>query len=215
MRKIISLFIVLFLLSATANAKPLEGFHAGPYLTVEIGLVQSSADDDQQANSKVGANFERSFGVLFGWNLNDYFATEIKGRYSTNQNQGRRQHLVNANLGGRYSFIFDKLTDFKSLRILPYVSSGIALRIASLPGNIQSSNSAITALAVGPYVGTGVTFMWKKYLYFGANLSGDLLFQESVRQDLDLASPALSNQLIYNGGFQPAFSTGFILGVHY
>src|SRR3989338_5625243 len=174
MKKFLFLLFVTFLCHPfLAFARPLKGFHKGPYLALEAGLLQANNDHDEQAGNDVGRDFEGAFGFLFGWNISDPFAIELGGLYSTDFNVGRREHIVLTTVNGRYSFIFD------------------------------------------PSLTAGVSFLYHKYLSFGLDLREDFLFAESARQNLENASPSQSNQLIYDGGFQPNFSAMFFFGVHY
>jgi len=200
---------------STANARPLDGFHEGPYITIGTGLVQSDFDFDQAAQTAVGSDFERLIGLTFGWNITDAASLEIHGSYATNFNSGRREHLIHSNISGKYSFIFDALTKWKTFQILPYLKGGISGRIGSLPGNVLASDTAVTTQAIGPSVGGGVAMMWHKYFYFGFDVQEDFLFEEGIHQDLDLAAPALAAQRVYDSGFKPSFSALLFVGVHY
>lgn len=219
MKKTFVTFFFFVLLHAvhfsTAYARPLNGFHEGPYITLGTGLVQSDFDFDQSSQTTVGADFERLIGLTFGWNITDVASLEIRGSYATNFNTGRREHLIHSNISGKYTFIFDALTKWKTFHILPYLKGGIAGRVGSLPGNVLASDTAVTTQAIGPSLGGGVAMMWHKYFYFGFDVQEDFLFEEGKRQDLDLATPALSRQRVYNSGFTPSFSALVFVGVHY
>jgi len=125
------------------------------------------------------------------------------------------EHIVLTTVNGRYSFIFDALADFKYVHILPHLKVGATNRILVLPGNTLSQDQTVSTFAFGPSLTAGVSFLYHKYLSFGLDLREDFLFAESARQNLENASPSLSNQLIYDGGFQPNFSAMFFFGVHY
>lgn len=177
--------------------------------------MQVDFDNDQQTGTKVGRDFEPAIGLIFGWNIWDWFSAEIQGRYGTNKNAGRREHIVGANMSGKYYFIWDTLTDFPTLRIMPTVKGGLAFRVASLPGNVHSTDSAVTTFGVGPSFGAGIAFLWKKYLSFGFDIQEDLLFFEDTRQDITVNGAPNSKTLIYRGGFIPQFSAMAYIGVHY
>ena len=209
-------FFVLTLFAATNIwARPLKGFNEGPYLCVEGGLIQADFDRDEQTGIKIGNDFEPTVGIIFGWNLWDWFSAELEGRYGTNINGDKREHLVGANVTGKYFFILDALTSFESLRIMPTVKGGFAFRVASLPGDPNSNDQAVTTFGWGPAVGGGISFLWKKYLSFGINVQEDLLFFKDIRQDITINGAASPNTLIYKGGFIPQFSAMGFVGVHY
>ena len=203
------------LIATTAAAHPLEGFLEGPYLAFQGGAVQVDFDTDQQSGTNVGRAIEPTAGFLFGWNIWDHLAAELKGEYMTNDNHHRREHMINALMGLKYTFILDPLVDFPTLRILPFVETNLAARFSILPGNVLSSDQKITSSAVGPSAGGGIAFLWKKYFFFGIGAREDFLFYEGIHQNLDLATPPTTNQSIYSGGFKPSFAVMSFVGVHY
>lgn len=210
-------FATLFLLfiSLPLQAAPYKGFHEGPFILLEAGVMQADFDRDVAAGENVGRNFEPAAGLLFGWDITDHWGCFLQSQYSTNKNNGRREHITNNLLAARYSFIIDQLTPSSQFSAIPYLLSGFAFRISGLPGNQNSSDSIIPSYAVGPSIGGGLTFLLKKYLYLGVQVQGDLLFYNALHQNLDLANPALANQKVYRGGFQPSFASHFMIGVHY
>lgn len=193
------------------HARPKKGFHTGPYLTLEFGVMQADFDKNAASNINNGRDFEPTIGFLFGWNTWDFFSAEIQGRYTTNKNFDRREHIAAVGLCGKWTFIFDALTDFKDLRILPFAKAGISSRISALPGDPNSGNSTVASWGLGPSVGAGLAFMLYKYFYFGIDLQEDLLFFNSINQTVN----GVPNTRVYDGGFHPSFGAMLILGVHY
>jgi opacity protein-like surface antigen len=207
-----SLVILFACVSARAELKEFkEGSLEGPYLTLEAGVMQMDYDRDSVSGQDVGRPFEPTIGFLFGWNLTDEFSTELQGRYGTNLNSGRRQHIASANAYAKWTFLVDELIDFKTLRILPFLKGGVASRFAILPGNSNANKNTCFQMGVGPSPGGGIAFIWKKYFMFGIDIQGDLLFVDTVRQTVN----KVPNTLVYRGGFYPSFNAMAILGVHY
>ena len=169
MKKLIGIIILTLMISLNYPlwAKPLAGFNKGPYLCIEAGIMQTDFDKDEQSGTKIGRDFEPAIGLIFGWNVWDYLSAELDGRYGTNINAGKREHLVGANINGKYFFILDALTDFPSLRIMPTIKGGFAFRVASLPGNINTTDKVVTTFGWGPSFGGGISFLWKKYCRLG------------------------------------------------
>jgi len=213
MSRVLSIFLTLAILavSASAMAQAPKGFHTGPYLAFQIGALQASKDRDQTTGGKVGNDVEVAYGFLFGWNIRDSFSTELQGRYATDKNKGQRLHIASANAFAKYTLVAKVLTDFKSLRILPFVKGGMAVRFSVLPGAAGSTDTKVTRISYGPSVGAGVAFLLAKYFYFGIDTQEDFLFADDLRQTVNGAP----NILVYKGGFQPAFAVMAILGVHY
>lgn len=203
--------IAMLAFALPSFARPQRGFHTGPYLALEIGVMQEDFDRDQVTGTDVGRAFEPAFGFLFGWNIWDSFSGELQGRYATNLNAGRREHIASANAYGRYTFIADALTDFPTLRILPFVKGGAAVRVAAIPGTPAAGSGTKARAGAGPSVGGGISFSWKKYFYFGIDLQEDLLFYDGIDQTVN----GVPGTTVYKGGFAPSFSAMGMVGVHY
>jgi hypothetical protein len=215
-RCLIAISIAILLgISFAAEAKPRKGFHTGPYILLEAGATQNDFDVNARTGEKIGTEFEPAVGFLFGWNMFDWFSAELGGRYSTSEKNDRREHIAGANLNAKFFLVTDALTDFPSLRILPFAKAGAAIRVATLPGDPDAINDeVVTSFAYGPSVGAGMMFLWKKYVYFGFNVQGDLLFFQDISQDIS-SGGSTQNALIYEGGFIPQFAGTVLVGVHF
>lgn len=205
------LAMILIAIPATCWSRPTKGFHTGPYLLLEGGVLQMDYDTDQASGQRIGRDFEPTFGFLFGWNLLDEFSTELQGRYATDANSGRRLHVANANVYGKWTLITDALTDFPTFRVLPFLKGGLAIRVTVMPGNPNATGNTVTQIGWGPSPGGGIAFLWKKYFYFGIDVQGDILFFDNTTQTVN----DVPNTLVYMGGFHPSFSGMAMVGVHY
>lgn len=213
MRCIITGLVALIILGASfhASAKLRKGFHTGPYLALEGGVMQNSFDRNEADGINYGRDFDPVFGFLFGWNVYDWLSAELQGRYATSAASGRREHFAGGALYAKYTFIADWLNNFETLRILPFVKAGLSARISSLPGATGSAHGTVTNWGLGPSPGAGIAFIWKKYFYFGVDIQEELLFFDEIRQTVN----GVPNTLVYKGGFHPSFGAMAILGVHY
>ena len=214
MRRLIlaaAVFLIIIQLPCRVSARPPKGFHTGPYLTALVGVMQADFDRDQVTGRKAGWDFEPTFGILFGWNISDRFSAELQGLYATNENSGRREHIAGAGVFGKWTIVTDTLTDFKSLRILPFLKMGMSTRFAKLPGSPDADDDSMSTVGWGPSAGAGMAFLWHKYFYFGVDLQGDFLLFEDKRQTVG-GTPGV---LVYKGGLHPSFMALAILGVHY
>jgi hypothetical protein len=206
---LITAIAALLLASASAECRPDRGFNEGPYLDLLGGAGQFDFDYNQATQSKVGGDFEPLVGIIFGWNALDQLSAEIQARYTTNKNSGQREHIANANLYAKWMPIFDALTDFQSLRILPFVKGGMGITVAVVPGGDASTK--MTMIGFGPSVGGGIAFLWKKYVHFGIDVQEDFLYFGDQRQTVGSTPDAL----IYKSGFFHQFSGMGFIGVHY
>ncbi|MDP2600173.1 MAG: hypothetical protein Q8P84_05495 [Deltaproteobacteria bacterium] len=211
----VSLFSV-FLLSSlfcpqSAFAKlPRKGFYKGPYIMLAGGAMEFNWDKNETTGVEEGAPWELLLGLIFGWNLNDWIAPEILLRFTTDKNEGRREYIAGANLGFVFTLLADPLLDFEKWRVLPFIKPGFGLQAAVLPGAANSTQNRLTSFGVGPSVGGGVRFLFKKYLYFGVEVQEEFLRQTSLHQDVNGA-----NTLIYKGGWVNQFETYLTAGVHF
>jgi len=213
----VAILLALFVCvsASVAHARPPKGFHTGPYLAIEGGISYATFDVNQRTNEKVGTVIEPNVGFIFGWNVYDWLAAEMSGRYSTSEKRSRREHIANANLVAKAFLITDALTDFKSLRILPYAKAGLAMLFGVLPEDesVSTTNTRFD-YGFGPTVGAGVMFLFAKYAYLGLNVQGDMLFLQDIRSNI-ASGGTTTNTLIYKGGFQPQLYSSFIAGVHF
>ncbi len=132
MKKII--FIILMLASANAFAKPTTGFHEGPYLLANVGILNYTVDNNIRTNTQVARDWEPSYGINFGWNIKDYIAPELEIRYATNKNNGNREQAVDVNLNVVYTFIATPLVMNDAMAFLPFVQAGPMVQFAGIPG---------------------------------------------------------------------------------
>ncbi len=212
MRRIQAIVIASLIFAASAaQARPEKGFNVGPYLAIEAGAAQTEFDTDQVTGEKVAAEFEPSFGFIFGWNIYDWFSTELQGLYSTNENSGRRVHYASAVVTTKYFLILNALTDFPTLRILPFAKAGAGLRASVLPDTPSTGSGKKTSIGYGPSLGGGIAFIWKKYFFFGIDLQEDFFYYDEIRQTVN----GTPDTLVYKGGFQPSFTGMGFVGVHY
>lgn len=213
MRNAIAIFALFVILVPASHclAQPRKGFHTGPYLALEGGVMQTDFDRDEVTGTEYGRDFDPAIGLLFGWNVYDWLSAELQGRYATSAAAGNREHFASGALFAKYTFILDALTGFDTFRALPFVKCGIVGKVSALPGNPGSSHGTVTSWGMGPSPGIGIAFIWQKYFYFGIDLQEDLLFFNEIDQTVN----GVPNTLVYKGGFHPSFGAMAILGVHY
>lgn len=203
--KVRSLIICLFVICdmAQALASPPTGFHKGPYIMLNGGILNYTVDNNQRTGAKVGRDIEPSIGFNFGWFIKDSIAPELMVRYSTNKNGGSREHVVNVNLNAIYSFIV-------SPTIIPFAQIGPVAQFAAIPGDPSSSDRTIALWGVGAGAGGGIRLLFLKYGYAGLLAQMDFIKLPSKYQDISGTS-----QRIIKGGFdvQPALSA--LAGFHF
>lgn len=210
MRIRLSIIIACAMFVTVVHARPQKGFHTGPYLQVVTGVVDSSFDRNLVSNSQTGRDQEFAFGFLFGWHTSDHFGPFLEVRYSTDLNNERRLHIVNGNIGATYTLILDALTDFRALRILPFVGGDFLFRIDALPSDPAAGSGLVNRYAVGPGVVGGVNFLFKRYVYIGAMFQEDFVHFYSKTQIVGGVPTAA-----YGSGWHPQWSASLNAGFHF
>ncbi|PIR19939.1 MAG: hypothetical protein COV45_08135 [Deltaproteobacteria bacterium CG11_big_fil_rev_8_21_14_0_20_47_16] len=207
-----TLLSILFctLIPQSTHAKPVKGFHTGPYLQLVTGAVSADFDVNLQNGSPTGRDVEFAVGFMFGWHINDHIGPFLEARYSTDGNSGSRLHIINGNVGATYTFIFDALTNFKSLRILPFLGPDVAMQIAALPSDPSVGTGVVDRYGVGPGVVGGINFLFSRYVYLGVMAQGDFPYFIERSQVISGSSTP-----VYAGGWDKQWGVSFNTGVHF
>lgn len=197
-------FAIISLLAAwPALAAQPSGFHEGPYFLLSGGILNFSADNNVRTGARVGSDFEPAVGFHFGWNITDNFAPELQVRYSTNEESNAREHVVNVNLNGVYSFIINSY-------FIPFVQAGGAALISAVPGDTASSDNLMSMWGGGIGFGAGIKTLFKKYGYAGILVQTDILQLKTNYQDI-----GATYQQITKGGWEALFGASALVGVHF
>lgn len=206
----LSVVAMAILFAIPALARPPQGFHSGPYLQILAGAVDSSFDQNLISNTQTARDQELAFGVMFGWDIRDYFGPFLIARYSTDHNNGNTLHMVNLNLGGRYTFLFDPLLNFKSLRILPFLGADFLFHLDALPKDPSGGTGTLDRYGMGPGVMGGVNFLFNRYVYLGVLGQGDFPYFYQRNQNITGV-----DALVYSGGWHAQWGVSIAAGVHF
>ncbi len=205
------LLLVSLLFPWTAQTRPLNGFHEGPYFQLVSGARDASFDTNIADGTKNARDIEPAFGFIFGWNLTDPLSVEMQGTYSTAGIGNVQQHLIDARMSGRYVFITNALTHFASLRILPFVDTGFKLQINILPNASGATSARVIQSGVGPSVGGGVSALfYHDTIYLTARGGADILRRKQITQTI-----AATPTTVYPGEWGVDWSATMGLGVHF
>ncbi|MBI2343405.1 MAG: hypothetical protein HYV02_03575 [Deltaproteobacteria bacterium] len=206
-----SVALLLLPITATAWARPPEGFHEGPYLQLVTGARNADFDTNTADGIDNARDIEPLFGFNFGWNLTDPLAFELSGHYSTSGTANIQQHLVMARVGTRWNFVTNALTHFSSVRILPYVTMGGVLHFNILPAASGSSKTRVEQWGGGMDAGGGVSLLfYHDTLYISAEGTAGPIRRSTIRENI-----GGSLTTVYRGGWAVDWGTRLAAGVHF
>ena len=210
MRKGLILSLLLLSLPNFLAANPHTGFHTGPFLLFDAGILQFDWDVNQNTKVEEGREYEPTFGVNFGWNIFDWVAPELRVRYMTSRNARRREHVGAVQIGVGITPLFNRLLG-ENWQVLTFIKPGLSLQFSGLPGDPKALDSMIFTKGIGPFLGFGLRFQYHEYLYFGLEMQQEFHFQEAQAQLLQNG-----NSLeIYRGGWKSQMNIFTTIGVHY
>ena len=72
---------------AEESVSPRQGWHKGPYLTANFGMTQVTNDPHVITGRKFDGNILPSFGLTFGWDINDWIGPMLQANYATTRAQ--------------------------------------------------------------------------------------------------------------------------------
>jgi hypothetical protein len=205
------LLVTLVMMHSQAEARPFAGFHQGPYLQLVTGVRDASFDTNVADHTKSARDIEPVFGFNFGWNITDPWAVELRALYSSAGVTSIQQHLINAHVNARWSLITDALTDFVSLRILPFLSAGGVIQANILPGATGATDTRVLQWGGGISGGGGISFLFfHDQVYLNMRGSADLINRGVVEQSVGGTSTR-----VYDGGWGVDWAATAGLGVHF
>lgn len=207
----ILLFAFYTLPASLAPARPIEGFHEGPYLQFVTGMRDASFDTEQASNTAHAHDQEALFGFIFGWNLTDPWAVELSGHYSSPGLVTNQEHLINVRLGTKWSWVTDALTKFRSVRILPYLSAAGLVQINVLPTDASASTPRILQWGIGPSLGAGISALFfHDAVYCSIGGLGDLAWRPQRNQEIGGVTT-----MAYRAALDLEWSAIAAFGVHF
>ena len=204
-----------------ADDFPENGWHKGPYIAVHGGMMQATNDTNIQTNVKFDGTWIPSFGLTFGWDINDWLGPMLQLTYGTATStvgngtvnypiESARQHALNFSLFCRAIIPYFVRAKWqpKSVKILPYVKLGGTGH--GLFVNSNSNGNKVGGFGGGVGVGAGVEFFVWKGFFFAIDLTENLIFQKALYQTVGGVNTKLTD-----GGFQAQFNLLGLIGWHF
>ena len=208
---------------------PEKGWHKGPYLAANIGMMQETKDTHVVTGNKFNGPFDMNFGLTFGWDIADWIGPMLQINFATAKaDVGNGGAAIGAYPAGTFPTesarqyamdfsIFAKATlpyftraewQWKNLKILPYAKlggTGYGMIV-----NAPTDANKIGAYGGGPAVGLGVEFFIWKGLFCALDFTENLIFRGSYSRTI-----AGVNTQVIQSGFNPQFVLNGLIGWHF
>lgn len=201
----------------TADAKgvkasdfPEKGWHKGPYITANIGMMQLTNDSHSVTGRKFDGTFDLAYGLSFGWDIADWIGPMLQIGFATvSDTVGDANNAAAAVIYNGFSFptgtfpvesarqyaldisLFAKATlpyftkaswQPKMVKIIPFAKLG-GTGHAVFNKATTAANMA-GAFGGGPAVGLGCEFFIWKGFFFGLDFTEHLIFQAAMKKTI-------------------------------
>lgn len=212
-----------------ASDFPEKGWHKGPYLAANIGMMQISKDTHVVTGNKFDGMFDLNFGLTFGWDIADWIGPMLQINYATATGsvgnggaavgvypagtfptENARQHAIDFSLFAKATLPYFTRAEWqwKNLKLLPYAKLGGTGYVMYV--NSPTPANKIGAFGGGPAIGLGLEFFVWKGLFFALDLTENLIIQGSY-----FTTIAGTNTKVIQGGFNPQFVLTGLFGWHF
>jgi len=244
-RIVIGLLLVVFTLATTqawagGPKWPDKGWHKGPYLTANVGMMQVTNDKHAVTGRRFNGAIDPAFGITFGWDIADWIGPMLQINFGTtranagdpNNNVARRYGAFNfpANtfpVQGAREYALDfalyaKATlpyfirapwqgkNFKFIPSLKFGGIGHGLFV-----NANNNNNKIGAYGGGIAVGAVFEFfLWKGFM-FAIDATEKFVWQQAEYATINDVGGTPRRLKILEDGMKPQFSLMGMFGWHF
>lgn len=195
----------------TISDFPEKGWHKGPYVTANIGMMQVTNDNHSVTGRKFDGTFDLQYGISFGWDIADWIGPLLQINFATTTDTvGDPNNTAAAVVYNGFSFptgtfpvetgarqyaldfgIFAKATlpyfvraswQPKIVKIIPFAKLGGAAH-AVFNRATNAANMA-GAFGGGPAIGLGCEFLIWKGFFVGLDATEYLIFQQAISKTI-------------------------------
>lgn len=228
--------VAMLVATGTALASPSfpeKGWHKGPYLAANVGMMQLTNDTHVVTNRKFNGTFDPSFGLTFGWDIADWIGPMLQMNFATATDQvgsataiapypvttfpieNARQYAVNLGLYCRATLPYFLSADWQgaNLKFIPYLKLGGVGH--ALYVNAPTTNNKVGAYGGGIGFGAGAEFFVWKGIFLALDVTENIIFQKSYYKNINDNTGAPVNTKIINGGTSAQFNLQGLFGWHF
>jgi hypothetical protein len=224
--------LAVFAISVSAHAGaswPDKGWHKGPYLTANAGMMQVVNDRHVVTGRKFNGPINPSFGLTFGWDIADWIGPMLQINYSfasgsvgtadgsaggyvpgTFPLQNAKEHVINLGLYARATlpYFINAGWQGNNLKVIPYLKLGGVGH--ALYVNASNANNKTGAYGGGIGMGAGVEFFVWKGLMFAIEGTEHIIFQGSYHKTIN----GILTKVV-DGGTKFQFNVQGLIGWHF
>lgn len=204
-----------------ASDFPEKGWHKGPYLAANIGMMQVTNDKHAVTGNKFDGTFDLNFGLTFGWDIADWIGPMLQINFATATgnvgngtvtypNESTRQYAMDFSVFAKATLPYFTQAEWqwKNLKILPYAKIGGTGH--GMIVNAPTDANKIGAYGGGPAIGLGCEFFIWKGFFFALDFTENLIFQGSYSRTINGVSTK-----VVDSGFKPQFVMAGLIGWHF
>lgn len=248
MKKILGVLTAVAVLAVASQAIagpqfPEKGWHKGPYITANVGMMQATNDKHAVTQRKFDSSIDPSFGLTFGWDIADWIGPMLQINYAfatgqvgdpnnaaaavtypavgltfpagTFPVQNATQHVINLGLYARATLPYFTKASWqgKNVKFIPYMKLGGMGH--GMYVNAASTNNKIGAYGGGIGLGAGAElFIWKGFM-FALDVTEHIIFQQSVSKNITDVNGVSQPVKILKGGTEFQFNVQGLIGWHF
>lgn len=223
---------------------PEKGWHKGPYLTANVGMLQLTNDYHVVTGRPFDGQFNLAYGLTFGWDIADWIGPQMQINFTTKTDQVGDPNGGNNNgaaypsnpgvtfpaatfpaqNGRQYALDFSlfckaTLPYFTRAEWQPKIVKIIPFAKLGATGHAVFNSAPTTAnmagaFGGGPAIGAGVEFLIWKGFFVALDFTEHLILQKSIRKTIT-TNAGNQNFEITKGGFKPHFTLFGLFGWHF
>lgn len=204
-----------------ASDFPKKGWHKGPYVTANVGMMQLTNDKHSVTDRKFDGTFDPAYGITFGWDIADWIGPLVQINFATAKDDvgdpnnagatvdynnfrypadtfppesGARQYALNFSIFAKATLPYFVRAEWqpKMVKIIPFAKLG-GTGHAVFNKATNAFNMA-GAFGGGPAIGLGCEFFIWKGFFFALDVTEHLIFQQEVKKTINNVVNLITNE---------------------
>lgn len=193
---------------------PEKGWHKGPYLAANVGMMQITNDSHIVTGRKFDGSFDPEFGLTFGWDIADWIGPMLQVNFATATDQvgdpnnaaagviypaypqytfpagtfpvenGARQYALDFSIFCRATLPYFTRAEWQSKMVKVIPFAKLGASGHAVFNKAPTSANMAGAFGGGPAVGLGVEFLVWKGFFFALDFTEHLIIQKAVNKTI-------------------------------